>query len=144
MVTTGRSSWDFSISTTEIMNLGPQEAPVPTYQNYPKKLSHGTGGWVGNQFIVCGGNVHEDITNECYKIGKENTTLLGNMKEKRQKTASIVLADKLWVLGGFYNGNFFPHMISFPALTQLLSNIINKSIVHVFVPITRSRASRHI
>ena len=53
MVTTGHPL--LGSRTTEILNLGPQEAPVPTYQNYSKNTSCATGGWVGDQFIVCGG-----------------------------------------------------------------------------------------
>ena len=41
---------------------------------------------------------------ECYKIGKVGVSLHGNMREARHSAASIVLGDKLWVLGG-WNGN---------------------------------------
>ena len=84
------------------MNLIPNEALVPIYQDHPKNISGGTGGWVGDLFIVCGGNSFQgkDYYKECYRIGKENTSFHGNMKERRKGSASIVLDDKLWIIGG--------------------------------------------
>ena len=44
-----------STKNTEVLNVGTQEGPVPTYQDFPMPLLMATGGWVGNQFITCGG-----------------------------------------------------------------------------------------
>ena len=40
---------------TEVVNIFPYEAQVPTYKNHEIALESATGGWVGNNFIVCGG-----------------------------------------------------------------------------------------
>ena len=100
VVTTGMNCLDCYLNTTEVLNLGSQEAPVPTYQNHSKSIEGATGGWVGNQFIVCGGYVDGGgVSKECSKIGKE-TSFHGYMKVTRWHAASIALTDKLWVLGG--------------------------------------------
>ena len=107
-MTSGRIGDNEYIKTTEIVNLGSQDAQVPTYQNLSIPSDGAIGGWVGNQFIICGGMVHEEkgFSNECYKIGKEMVTFHGTMKEKRWYAASIVLTNKLWVLGGIGGGSF--------------------------------------
>ena len=74
---------------------------APTYQNHSKAVQGAIGGFIANQFIICGGYIDgEDVIKECYNIGTTNTTLHGNMKKKRFHAASIVLADRLWILGG--------------------------------------------
>ena len=94
---------DGSTNNTEVINIFPYEVEVPIYQNYSKILDSATGGWFGNQLIVCGGHNTNtyDTFKECYKIGKENTSFVGNMKNARRYAASIMLEDgRLWILGG--------------------------------------------
>ena len=88
------------IENTEVLDLYSKGAQVPKYQNPSKPMSEATGGFVANKFITCGGAVDEGVLRECYNIGTANTTLHGIMKYSRKNTASIELADKLWVLGG--------------------------------------------
>ena len=86
---------------TEVLNLDSNNTQLPTYQNHSKSIQGATGGFIKNQFIICGGGSDEiGMLKECYKIGTTNTSLHGTMKEKRQHAASIVLADRLWILGG--------------------------------------------
>ena len=106
VVTTGfidaTVTWD-----TEVINIFSIEAQVPTYQNHLKRIYGATGGWVGNLFIVCGGDVFstKSSTKDCYQIGKEFTSFHGFMKKKRLNAASIVLDESLWILGGSGDSN---------------------------------------
>ena len=102
LVSTGFGSFG-RYSNTEVLNLDSKDVPVPTYQNHSEALSGTTGGFVGNQFITCGGFGNGDAINECYKIGTNNSSFHGTMKEKRENAASIMLADRIWVLGGHVN-----------------------------------------
>ena len=105
LVTTGGCCGG-QLNNTEIIDVGTQESQVPTYPNYPKSLSGATGGWFGNQFIVCGGVLDQQtMTKECYKMEKESVSFHGNMEKKRSYAASIVLDENLWILGGYYWGN---------------------------------------
>ena len=93
---------------TEVLNLDSNNTQLPTYQNHSKSIQGATGGFIKNQFIICGGGSDEiGMLKECYKIGTTNTSLHGTMKEKRLYAASIALTDRLWILGGGddYSGN---------------------------------------
>ena len=54
LVTTGEIN-AHRTEDTEVVNIFPYEAQVPTYKNHEIALDFATGGWVGNNFIVCGG-----------------------------------------------------------------------------------------
>ena len=88
------------IENTEVLDLYSKDAQVPIYQNHSIPMSESTGGFVANKFITCGGAVEKGVLRECYNIGKANASLHGIMKYSRKNTASIDLANKLWVLGG--------------------------------------------
>ena len=90
---------------TEVLNLDSKDAQTPTYKNHSIGIAGATGGFIAGQFITCGGYTYGDPIKECYKIGTTNTSLHGTMKKKRQYAASIVLADKLWILGGSDENN---------------------------------------
>ena len=94
------------LKNTEVLNLDSNDTQVPTYLNHPKSIKGATGGLISNQFITCGGyNGGLDETayiKECYKIGKNDTSLHGTMKDRRAYAASILLTDRLWILGGGY------------------------------------------
>ena len=51
---------------TEVVNIFPNEAQVPTYVNHQTALAFATGGWVGNSFIVCGGvsNMNHSVSHD--------------------------------------------------------------------------------
>ena len=78
---------------------------MPTYHDHVYPLVGTTGGWLENQFIICGGVDEMDVFKECFKIGKRNINHHGNMIYKRANAASIVLGENLWVLGGYGNSN---------------------------------------
>jgi NAD-specific glutamate dehydrogenase len=109
LISTGDGDAGNLLKSTEVLNLYSKDAQVPTYQNHTISMGGAKGGFVANQFITCGG--YNDggygVLKECYKIGATSTSLHGTMKEKRESAASIVLTDKIWILGGrddnFYN-----------------------------------------
>ena len=51
---------------TEVVNIFPYEAQVPTYVNHQTALAFATGGWVGNSLIVCGGvsNMNHSVSHD--------------------------------------------------------------------------------
>ena len=55
LVTTGHVEVNGVTEDTEVVNIFPYEAQVPTYVDHEIDLACATGGWVGNYFIVCGG-----------------------------------------------------------------------------------------
>ena len=67
LVTTGQVNAG-DTQYTEVINIFPYDSQAPIYQNVSKPLHSATGGWVGNLFIVCGGQVYE----EGYSQGLEN------------------------------------------------------------------------
>ena len=89
-------------NNTEVLKLDSKDDQVPTYQNHSKSMSGATGGFLANQFITCGGCIDGEsiATRNCYKVGPTNSSLHGSMKGERRNAASIVLADRLWILGG--------------------------------------------
>ena len=90
------------LKSTEVVNLGNGVTQLPSYKDHLKSLDSGSGGWVGNAFIVCGGYIYpgEGNLKECYKIGKEATVKIGDMMMKRYSAASIVVGERIWILGG--------------------------------------------
>ena len=111
LVSGGSNGESGFLKNTEVLNFNSKDVQVPTYQNSSKGMEGAAGGFVANQFIICGGFVteeaDEDVIKQCYKIGINNTSLHGTMKEKRLYAASIALTDRLWILGGGddYSGN---------------------------------------
>ena len=70
------------------------------FPDYPEGRNLGaTGGLVGDTYISCGGRVNEQSwSDKCYKFG--STTTIATMRKKRCQAASVVLGNKLWVVGG--------------------------------------------
>ena len=67
-----------------------------------KETTGATGGLVEGVPLICGGG-HWSVGkyDECYIISMTMTSLVTNMKSKRQYAASVVLnSNKLWVMGG--------------------------------------------
>ena len=101
LISTGKIDREW-VNNTEVLNFDSNNIQLPTYQNHPKSIEGATGGFIKNQFVICGGASNlVGILKECYKIGTTNISLHGTMKEKWFYAASIVLADnRLWILGG--------------------------------------------
>ena len=100
LVSTGNGKDYVQQNNTEILNLDSEEAQVPTYHNHSQCMEGATGGFVANKFITCGGASDGDVLNQCYEVGKTGTSNHGLMKQKRHEAASIVMKDRLWILGG--------------------------------------------
>ena len=107
LVTTGFFNGGL-LSGTEVINIFPNPAQVPTYESAFIPRLGATGGWVGNLFIVCGGENFFEFFSTCRKIGKETLEKehwTGNMSMSRAYAASIVQAERLWILGGYGDSN---------------------------------------
>ena len=90
---------------TEILKMGNDGDEPPKYPNDPRMIYAAAGGFLGgNNFIICGGQdiVEYTVTNKCFKLGLIDTFAV--MKKNRSNAASIMLKDKLWILGG-WDGN---------------------------------------
>ena len=87
---------------TETLSIGNNDEP-PQYPFHPRELSDATGGFIGEDFVTCGGidsTTGKIIRTEyCYKLG---IGAFAMMTTVRFRAASIVLEDEfaLWVLGG--------------------------------------------
>jgi hypothetical protein len=81
--------------------------PDFTYSlNWPYSVYGGTGGFIGNTAIICGGWGGSDYVQECYSLTSEKATLVSHMSVGRKFAASIVYGNTLWVTGGkVYNGD---------------------------------------
>ena len=89
------------LSNTETLNTGNNSEP-PQYSDHPRKIYGATGGFLNNDFIICGGTSFDGTTNKCYKLGSEGP--FATMMAWRRLAASIVLEEeKLWILGGTGN-----------------------------------------
>ena len=112
MVTTGLSdivdeNYDGRLKNTEVLNLDSKAVRVPIYQNHSQDLRGAVGGFVANKFITCGGKYNQAASTikQCYKIGTTNTSHHGTMNKNRYLAAAVVLADKVWILGGLDENN---------------------------------------
>ena len=100
LVTTG-SNPNY-LSNTEILKLDNNVGQPPQYENHSMEIDGATGGLLGTQLITCGGYDGNDEISRCYKLGSSGT--FATMNRERDYPASIVLTDKLWILGGQNNG----------------------------------------
>ena len=91
----------------EVINLeGKTCSRLP--EKYPKNVISAQGAFINDQVVICGGWVREPYENveECYTLKKGSTswTLLGNLNSINSGSSSVVLNNKLYVIGGY--GNF--------------------------------------
>ena len=66
---------------------------------YPLDIRYATGAVVGNESVICGGS-------SCYVLGQEkHWKLLGQMSTPRSSSASVPVANGLWITGGWNDGS---------------------------------------
>ena len=78
------------------------------YENHPKALLGSTGAFINNKMVICGGSDGHPgfggtCKKECYIIEQESSSFHVDMIQKRAYAASVVIADNLWILGGYDN-----------------------------------------
>ena len=94
------SNYQF-VSKTETLTIGNNSQPQSQYPDHQRKINGGTGGFLNQDFITCGGDDSDEgrITNKCYLLGSEEP--FATMMTRRQHAASIIQEPgKLWILGG--------------------------------------------
>ena len=100
LVTTGQ----YNNGNSEIIRLNSNDAKVPTYPNLSKYIVGATGGFIGEKMLICGGSIgdsDDSISRECYLLHQvRSIDEQINMKKNRKWAASIVMGNKLWILGG--------------------------------------------
>ena len=113
LITTGYGD----VTKSEIIDF----SEVGKYQcsnwiDYPIDVEHTTGGLLGTNIVVCGGdypigttaNDASIATDECYKITSKQTVKFGQMNTQRYSAASVTInSNTLWVTGGWDGNNRF-------------------------------------
>ena len=91
------------LSQTETLAID-NNSELPNYPDHSKKITGSTGGFLHHDFVTCSGDVSgEGTTNKCYHLGSEAP--FATMITERKWAASIVLDEKLWILGGYDENN---------------------------------------
>ena len=73
------------------------------YEDHPKAYRGSTGAFINNKMVVCGGSIGQPSKKECFIIEQESTSFHLDMIRNRAYAASVVIADNLWILGGYHN-----------------------------------------
>jgi hypothetical protein len=90
-------------TTSEIVDLTIRGGNMcKRWPNFPIGLYGATGGFIGNNVIICGG-LGSSKVDECYSLtSSKKATIVPHMSVEREHAASIVLNDTtLWVTGGW-------------------------------------------
>ena len=70
-----------------------------TYGTLPIGIKKAAGGKIGNDFIVCGGELQDEgLSNECYILGNEKPFI--NMNDKRSYASGVVLPNGTFLMIG--------------------------------------------
>ena len=97
-MTTGSNGHGQYLSQTETLAIGDNSEPS-NYPDHPRKIVGATGGFLHDNFVTCGGKDSvEGHTNKCYHLSSEAP--FATMMTERCFAASIILDEKLWILGG--------------------------------------------
>ena len=90
---------------TKVINFDRQTKICDSLPNYPEDKTYGAvGGLIGHDaYVSCGGTQYDGtasppFSDKCYKFG--STTPIVTMRTKRRNAASVVMTNKLWVIGG--------------------------------------------
>ena len=119
LVVSGSAEYNSHAQTSEVIDMTNENYTCKNFAHLPVNVSRATGGVLGTNVIVCGGQffdfkkpqsdmflpIRPTIVEDCYKINQEihhqeEAILFVKMKEKRSGASSIVYNNKLWITGG--------------------------------------------
>ena len=114
LVVSGSAEYNSHAQTSEVIDMTNENYTCNNFAHLPVNVSRATGGVLGTNVIVCGGQffdftkpeldmflpVKPIIVEDCYMINQEEAVLFVKMKEKRSGASSIVYDNKLWITGG--------------------------------------------
>ena len=114
LVVSGTTEFNSPAQTSEVIDMTNENYTCNNFAHLPVNVSRATGGVLGTNVIVCGGEffdltkpqsdmflpIKPIIVEDCYMINHEEAVLFVKMKEKRSSASSIVYDNKLWITGG--------------------------------------------
>ena len=91
MVVTG-TPYEIGIHS-QVIDLEDEDISCEELTKSPYGLHGGTGGFVQNKVLVCGGYESENLFNKCWILNAEQTII--TMEYARYGTSSIIINDKV-------------------------------------------------
>ncbi len=97
-----------AVCPTEVINFDRQTKTCYSLPDYPENVFGATGRLIGNDtYVSCGGYIigmHGPRTDKCYKFG--SITPIATMRKSKNYAASVVIENKLWVVGGIQEDDY--------------------------------------